>query len=342
MNTRRIGAALCVLGALLLAAMAGATPAGAVTKPKTVPGKPVGLGATALNGAFLMTWRAPTSAGGSPITGYTVVATASHEPARSCSTSGALSCVVAPVALAGGTYGNLYKFSIVATNSFGKGKADKSSGSDAPVAHCTYLDPYADLAGCNLTGVSLAGLDLSDAVLTGAQLIAANLTGADLTGVNLSSAALNDATLASADLTNADLTGAVLSYATVTGSTLTGATLTQVTTGSLTGVPATLPTHWALVGGTLFGPAANLSQSTYSGLDLAGLDLAGADLSQSDLSTANLAGVNFTGANFSHAAFDGATVTGAIVTSVLWFNTSCPDSTNSNAHTPQTCVGDGF
>ena len=134
----------------------------------------------------------------------------------------------------------------------------------------------------------------------------------------------------------------MLSYDTLTGATLTGATLAQVTTGSLAGTPAALPTHWALVSGTLFGPAANLSQTSYAGLDLAGLDLAGANLSQSDLSTANLTGVDFTGANFSHAAFDGATVTGAVVTSVLWFNTSCPDSTNSNAHTPQTCVGDGF
>ena len=38
-------------------------------------------------------------------------------------------CVVEPVAAPGGTYANNYKFTVVATNSFGKGKAAKASGS---------------------------------------------------------------------------------------------------------------------------------------------------------------------------------------------------------------------
>ena len=68
-----------------------------------------------------LTWSAPTSDGGSPVTGYTVVATDVTTPANggeTCTTTGALSCVVT-----GLTTGDRYTFAAEAANVYGTGPA---------------------------------------------------------------------------------------------------------------------------------------------------------------------------------------------------------------------------
>jgi uncharacterized repeat protein (TIGR01451 family) len=133
----------------------------------------------------------------------------------------------------------------------------------------------ANLTGATLTGVSSGGLFGTPAALpapwiiaggyligpganlTGANLTGADLTGATLTGANLTNAILTRVNLTGANLTNAVLTNAVLTSANVQQANFSGATLTDVTSGSLTGVPSSLPAGWSIVNGYLIGPGAS-------------------------------------------------------------------------------------
>jgi uncharacterized protein YjbI with pentapeptide repeats len=147
---------------------------------------------------------------------------------------------------------------------------------------------FADLDGPDLTGANL--IDVSSGGITGTpaslptdwQLIDGYLIGPD-------------AYLANADLQNADLDGA----------DLTGAIFTDVSSGGITGTPASLPTDWQLIDGYLIGPGANLS-----GADLSGADLSNADLSGMNFSDADLTGVNFFGTDLSGGNFSGADLSG--------------------------------
>jgi predicted phage tail protein len=85
--------------------------------PATVPGAPTLTDATRGNGQVTLTWTAPASNGGSPVTGYTV----NGFPSGTCSTSGALSCTAT-----GLTNGTTYSFTVAAANAVGRGAASNS------------------------------------------------------------------------------------------------------------------------------------------------------------------------------------------------------------------------
>lgn len=70
---------------------APSAPSNTVTPSAPVPGAPVGVSATAGNGQAKVSWSAPTSTGGSRITGYTVT---SSPGGFLCNTTGAKSCTV--------------------------------------------------------------------------------------------------------------------------------------------------------------------------------------------------------------------------------------------------------
>ena len=79
------------------------------------------------------------------------------------------------------------------------------------------------------------------------------------------------------------------------------------------------------------------------GADLRGANLGGCDLAVALLDSADLSGADLTDANLNaavagHANFTGADLNGADLTSVLWFDTICPDGTNSDDH-GSTCCG---
>jgi hypothetical protein len=103
-----------------------------VSDPATVPGAPVGVVATAGDAAATVSWSAPASDGGSPVTGYAVVATDRTTPAdggQECAwTAGPLTCTVT-----GLVDGDTYTFTAWATNTVGTGPASPASGPVTPV-----------------------------------------------------------------------------------------------------------------------------------------------------------------------------------------------------------------
>jgi len=90
----------------------------------TVPGAPTEVTATAGNRQATVTWAAPDSTGGSAITEYRVT---SSPGGKTCTTSGALSCIVT-----GLTNGRAYTFTVEAENSSGWSPSSSASNSVTP------------------------------------------------------------------------------------------------------------------------------------------------------------------------------------------------------------------
>jgi hypothetical protein len=95
------------------------SPSNAVT-PATVPGAPTSVVATPGNTTAYVTWSAPSSNGGSPITGYTVT---SNPGGAICGSS------TAACGFTGLTNGMSYTFTVTATNAIGTGPASSPSPS---------------------------------------------------------------------------------------------------------------------------------------------------------------------------------------------------------------------
>jgi hypothetical protein len=108
---------LCVPGLLAVTALTAmaSLPAAARTPKIKKPGAPTAVIATAISGGAAVSWTAPVSDGGSPITGYTV--TASHG-GETCTTTGATMCTVT-----GLTNGRRYEIKVQASNIKGEGHA---------------------------------------------------------------------------------------------------------------------------------------------------------------------------------------------------------------------------
>jgi hypothetical protein len=230
---RWLGLGVPVVLALAVLTIGTGGVASARTPGPKKPGAPTSVTASPVEGGTTVSWGAPTSDGGSPVTGYVVKA--SHGGAT-CTTSGATTCTVT-----GLTDGHLYTVHVRAVNAVGQGKPSKKAKVTAGQGpNCSAVGPGVDLAYCMLSNADLNGADLDGANLTGARLTgaglnAANLDGANLNKTNFTNAVMTGTTLVGADLTDgylidsnltgADLTDAVLASATVTGANLTNADL---------------------------------------------------------------------------------------------------------------------
>jgi uncharacterized protein YjbI with pentapeptide repeats len=165
--------------------------------------------------------------------------------------------------------------------------------------------PGVDWSGCHLAGANLSGADLSGADLSGANLERANLTGSNLSGANLA-----DSFIDNAELPHADLNGTILAgIYTVVG----------VTSGGITGTPASLPdtqlgpTH--LIDGYLAGPDVNLDGADLASANLAGIRFEAATFVGADLASANLTGASVDG-DLASANLSGTDLAGAYLAGV--------------------------
>jgi outer membrane protein OmpA-like peptidoglycan-associated protein len=99
----------------------------AAATPRTTPGAPTNVTATAGNGSATVSWTAPTNNGGAAITSYTVTASPGgatctvNAPATTCTVSGL-------------TNGTSYTFTVKATNTAGNSTSSAPSSSVAPQA----------------------------------------------------------------------------------------------------------------------------------------------------------------------------------------------------------------
>lgn len=110
--------------------------------PVTVPGAPTGAVATAGNTSVSVSFSAPASNGGNPITSYTMTATDLTVPTNG---GQVVSGAGTPLSLAGLTNGDSYTFSIVATNNVGTSSASTPSTPVIPTASSSSSappDPY--------------------------------------------------------------------------------------------------------------------------------------------------------------------------------------------------------
>ena len=216
------------------------------------------------------------------------------------------------------------------------------------------IDGYLVGNQANITGANLNGADLSEVNLYGVQTTGFTGTPASLpAGWGIRSGkllgpgvSLRGQSLAGVDLSGLDLTNASMSYTTLTGANLSqtkldGADLAYVTSGQVTGTPASLPPGFKLINGYIAGYGANLSGADFSGADFSGASLSWANLTGLrsggisratlsvcdrcgfaqgylvgpgvDLSGANLAGASLGSYNLKGANLAGANLTGGVL-----------------------------
>ena len=103
----------------------GSSVASAPVTPAMLPGAPTGVVGISRDASAAVSWTAPASDGGSPITGYTVTAT----PGGSKTTTTGATAVT----VTGLTNGTAYTFKVTATNAIGTGPSSAASASVTPL-----------------------------------------------------------------------------------------------------------------------------------------------------------------------------------------------------------------
>lgn len=155
--------------------------------PRTVPGAPTGITASPGDGSATVSWNAPASNGGSPITGYTVtpfIGATAQTPQVFASTA-------RTQIITGLANGTAYTFRVAATNAAGTGTVSAPSAAVTPAVPVIPWAPFAswgamvDRFYLDLLGRAPNGLErairvaqLDDGTITPGSLVAA-LRGSD-------------------------------------------------------------------------------------------------------------------------------------------------------------------
>ncbi len=211
--------------------------------------------------------------------------------------------------------------------------------------------------------LSLDGVNLSEARLLNVSFILVSIQGANLSG-SVISGEFNQVSLDGSDLSGSDLSGVSFRWGSsarnltgcpsllmdgyvcannnivgpdmvVDGSDLTGtdlsmADLRNLSAVNLGGCPAILPEEYYCVNNNIVGPQSGLGDANLSGANLSGANLEGANLWAADLSDADLSNADLSNADLSYADLTDADLYGADLSFVNWYDTICPDGTNSD------------
>jgi hypothetical protein len=119
--------------------------------PRTVPGQPTGVTGTAGDASATVKWVAPTSTGGSAITGYSVRVFSGTTLVKTVPVGNVLTTSVT-----GLTNGTAYTFDVAATNAAGTGTPSAASAAATPAAAPVNTPPGAPTIGTATAGVTQA------------------------------------------------------------------------------------------------------------------------------------------------------------------------------------------
>ncbi len=211
---------------------AASAPSSPVT-PGTVPGAPgvATPSGTGVTGQASVSWPAPASSGGAPITGYTVKTyIVAALQTQTCTTSGATTCVVYGLSAA-----STYNFRVVATNAIGN-----SALSAAATAPSDFITPGATPGTPTITAFSVGD---GQAGLT--WTAPAAVTGAPVTGYTVKASPGGESVTVGASATTGVVTGltngvayALIVFATNANGNGTATSATSLTPGVVPGVPS--------------------------------------------------------------------------------------------------------
>ena len=210
--------------------------------PQTTPSAPSIPETTPGDGQVELTWTAPTSTGGSAITGYTVTA---DPGGAQCTTTGATSC-----AITGLTNNTSYTFTVTATNAEGDGPA---SNPTAPIAP--------GFVPGSPTGIAITP---SNSAVTVTWTAPANSGGTEITGYT-ATASPGGAQCTTTDATSCTITGLTngTGYTvTVTATNIVGTS--EPSQASASATPITVPSSPTSVSATADDGRATVSWTTPS------------------------------------------------------------------------------
>ncbi|HUR67768.1 MAG TPA: fibronectin type III domain-containing protein [Candidatus Thermoplasmatota archaeon] len=153
----------------------GATSAEATATPSALPSAPQSFSATRGNGSVALSWSAPSSNGGSAITGYNVYRGSSSGAATFLATIGT-NTSFSDLAV---TNGNTYFYNVTAVNANGQG----ASSSEASATPATIPNPPATFTATAGTSVSLSWTagSTGGSAITAYQVLRSTSSGAETT-----------------------------------------------------------------------------------------------------------------------------------------------------------------
>jgi hypothetical protein len=146
------------------------------------PGVPTAVTSTTVNGEATVSFNVPTNTGGSPITSYTIIATATDGSTVTVKATGS------PAKITGLTPGKTYRFSVIATNSAGSGDTSITTNPltisplNQTITFAAPADREHNSGSFALSATASSGLPVTYKIVRGPALLSGNIV--DLTGAH--------------------------------------------------------------------------------------------------------------------------------------------------------------